>query len=120
MKKLSLKARCKKREKQVIHPSSLKPAEVIDVDEVKLHNPEDPPIWVNDLTRKDEEVLLQSNGWLNDKIINAAQGLIKAAHPHVIGLQDVVLGTTLGFNVMTGPFIQILHTGKAQQLTIKY
>ena len=114
MKKLALKARCRKREKQVMKHGSLKPAEIINVDEVQLHNPKDPPIWVNNLTRKDEEILL-GNGWLNDKLINAAQGLIEAAHPHAIGFQDVSLGNTLGFNVMTGPFVQILHTGRAWQ-----
>ena len=56
--------------------------------------------------------------WLNDKIVTAAQKLIKKAYPHLGGLQDVMLGEILGFNFCTEEFIQILYTGSSHWVTI--
>ena len=66
----------------------------------------------------EEEQLLLGGKWLNDKLINAAQCLIKATYPNVNGLQDVSLGHTLAFDVLRGEFIQILHTGESHWVTV--
>ena len=33
-------------------------------------------------------------------------------HPSVQGFQDVSVGLTLAYDVITGPFVQLLHTGQ--------
>ena len=48
---------------------------------------------------------------LNDRIINAAQKLIKNKFPQVGGLQDPVLSQT-SFECCPGEGVQIYHTGK--------
>ncbi len=63
------------------------------------------------LDRKHGDILL-SNDWLDDKLVNAGQALIKELFPNVCGLQDVSLGQTLAFDVMKEGFVQVLHTGR--------
>lgn len=53
-----------------------------------------------------------SNRMLNDKIINAGQTLIKMRFPEAQGLQDVLLGSMLKFNVLTSEFVQVVHCGR--------
>lgn len=59
-----------------------------------------------------------SGRWLTGAIINTAQMLIKKAYPVADGFQDVLLGQTLGFEVKSSEFIQVLHTGRGHWLTI--
>ena len=47
---------------------------------------------------EDKEVLT-TDGWLNDRIINASQHLIAEAFPAVDGFQDTTLGQTLAFDI---------------------
>ena len=56
--------------------------------------------------------------WLNDNLIDASQHLIKRQYPHVNGLQDVILGSTLAFSICTEEFIQILNTGHGHWVTV--
>jgi len=72
---------------------------------------------VSNLTVDDEKVLLNGE-WLSDTLVNTGQKLIQQAHPHVHGLQDVVLGHTLAFDVMKGEFVQVLHSGKGHWVTV--
>ena len=62
--------------------------------------------------------MLLNGGWLNDKIIEAGQKLIKEAFPAIAGLQQVNLGQTLAFDVVKEEFVQVLHTGFGHWLTI--
>ena len=62
--------------------------------------------------------MLLDGKWLNDRIVTAAQNLIKESYPSSRGLQDVSLGLVLGFNVCKTDFIQILHTGKDHWVTL--
>ena len=88
----------------------------VDLDTV----PDKPSItdkWACGLSKKDESIILNGE-WLTDKIIIAAQGLIKKAYPSVLGFQNTNLGETLTFNVMKSEFVQVLHTGHCHWITI--
>lgn len=61
------------------------------------------------LLEPDKKILLNSVGWVNDSIVNAAQRLLKRQFPEIDGFQDVSLGLVLSFEVQTGDFLQILH-----------
>ena len=91
--------------------------EVIDIDKISYEIVKEPSMWVDNLNREDERVLLE-NEWLTDRLINAGQDLIKSCYSQVRGLQNVSLGKTLAFEVMKGEFIQILHTGRDHWVTI--
>ncbi len=92
--------------------------EVIDLESMHLLKPTKPSKWIGELSTDDEKILLDGH-WLNDKLINAAEALIRNHYEHVRGLQDVSLGQTLGFDVMSNEgFVQIIHTGRSHWLTI--
>ncbi len=69
--------------------------------------------WVPELglTTQDRNILLHPTAWLSDCIIDAAQKLIKTLCPALFGLQTVVNCQTMGFDVQTHEFIQILNNG---------
>ena len=85
--------------------------------------------------------ILEGSEWLNDKIINAVQSLLKRKYPHVsgthesvqlpvavlnvlkrhlifIGLQCTLFGQNLSFSVQRSEFVQILHTGAAHWICV--
>ena len=62
--------------------------------------------------------MLNPTAWLTDSIINAVQTLLKKANPLMSGLQSVVLGNTMSFDIEPGEFVQILHNGHGHWLTI--
>ena len=70
------------------------------------------------MTRGDKEVLLSNSAWLSDAIVNAAQELLRKGNPSVVGLQNVNLGLTRTFDIQTGEFVQILHTGHSHWHTV--
>ena len=43
---------------------------------------------------EDKEILLCDSSWLNDRHINAAQRLLKAANPNLPGFQNPLFGQT--------------------------
>lgn len=51
------------------------------------------------LDENDRQLLLNSSAWLNDKVINASQHVLKQDHPHISRLQNTLLGQTLSFSV---------------------
>ena len=64
------------------------------------------------------QILESNTQWLNDKIINAAQRLLKKQYG-VPGLQDTVLGHTCAFDVVGGlEFVQVLHSNGNHWLTV--
>ena len=69
--------------------------------------------WVKDpYLSKSEKAILESDRWLNDRHISAAQCLLKRQYPHVDGLQDPILGSRLMFSVMHSEGVQIIHLEK--------
>ena len=77
----------------------------------------EPRKWVAGLLFEDK-CTLESGGWLNDRLINAGQVLIKKQFSHVSGFQDVCLGKTLTFAVEHKAFVQVLHTGGDHWVTV--
>ena len=47
--------------------------------------------------------------WLNDKLINSCQHLLKAQYSHTGEIQGMLLGDNHSFSIEVGEFIQILH-----------
>ena len=76
--------------------------------------------WITELrlSLEDQKILASPMGWLNDKIVDAAQTLLRNAHPAVPGLQPVSLGATCAFDIQTGEFVQVLHDGTDHWLLI--
>ena len=62
------------------------------------------------LTKADMDRLHQKRGWLNDRLINAGQILLKERFPDIGGLQNVDLARTLCFTQNEPSFVQILNT----------
>ena len=64
------------------------------------------------------KILESKDRWLNDRIINAAQGLLKVKYG-IPGMQNTLLGSTLSFDVVgRDEFIQVLHPGGDHWLTV--
>ena len=88
---------------------------VIDVDSCYSNKS-----WVPELGLlwEDKEILLCDSSWLNDRHINAAQRLLKAANPNLPGFQNPLFGQTLLYDIEPGEFVQILHDGGGHWLTV--
>ena len=73
----------------------------------------DPIPWVPSLglNQDDHKLLLQKGAWLNDRIVNASQRLLKQDFPHIGSLQKTLLGQSLSFSVESAEFAQVLHNG---------
>ena len=69
-----------------------------------------PSIDYEKLTKADLDRLHQKGGWLNDRLINAGQILLKRRFPDTSGLQNVDLAKTLCFTQNEPSFVQILNT----------
>ena len=66
-----------------------------------------------------DKACIQSHQWLKDKVIFAAEQLLKQQHSHVHGLQDTILQCTATLEVMASKqFIQILNHGNNHWITI--
>ena len=77
-------------------------------------------VWVAELelNQSDREIILSPTAWITDTIVNAAQELLKQQCPFVSGFQKVTCGFTMNFDIETGEFIQILHTGQGHWMTV--
>ena len=62
---------------------------------------------------------MNPSAWPNDRIIEAAQALLRK-QSQVPGFQDICLGMTMTFEIQRQPlnFVQILHDGHGHWLTI--
>ena len=58
-------------------------------------------VWIEclGLFETDREIVLSPTGWLNDRIINAAQTLLKNQFPELSGFQDVGLGQVMNITI---------------------
>ena len=65
------------------------------------------------LTQSDKEILMSDSSWLNDRLINAAQTLLKRQFHNsgVEGFQCSLLGQKLKFKAVDQEMVQIIHTG---------
>ena len=51
-------------------------------------------------------------GWLDGAVIHSAQVLFQKISPLIEGFQRPTLGPVLNFSLVSGEFVQILHTGR--------
>ena len=56
-------------------------------------------------------VILSPTGWLTGDIIQQAQVLLQKEYSAIEGFQWPTLGPACNFNVVSGEFVHILHTG---------
>ena len=96
--------------------------EVIDIDSLPDIKPKGKNAkWIQTshytLTNTDRECLVNSLAWLNDRIIEAAQAVLRK-QSQVPGFQDICLGMMMTFQIQRQPFVQILHDGHGHWLTI--
>ena len=117
VKDLAFKVREKQREERRQARKMKGSSELIDLDVMLSPKVKEPSMWVHNLNTEDEKVLLNGE-WMNDKLMNDGQMLIKESYPQVCDFQDVSLGQTLGFDVLTEEFVQVLHTGRGHWLTV--
>ena len=54
---------------------------------------------------------MSPHGWLDGAIIHSAQVLLQKINPLIEGFQRPTLGPVRNFNVVSGEFVQLLHTG---------
>ena len=70
------------------------------------------------LTSTDFDIINDPNGCLDCSIIQQAQVLLQQHDPLIDGLQRPTLGRVCNFDIASGEFIQILHTGSGHWLCI--
>ena len=68
------------------------------------------------LYERDKRNLILQSGWLDDRVINATQALLKS-RTHTPGLQCTNLDSNLSFEVVKESFVQILHNGTTHWVT---
>ena len=67
---------------------------------------------LGNLDEQDYQLIMSPHGWLDDKIIHSAQVLLQEITPLIEGFQQPTLGPVWDFSVVSGKFVQILHTGQ--------
>ena len=70
------------------------------------------------LTQDDKEILKFPDMWLNDKITNAAQHILKKQFPLIEGFQDTLLQKEHQFRVMAEEFVQIINKSGNHWITL--
>ena len=63
------------------------------------------------LDDSDYDTINDPSGWLTCDIVQAAQVLLQGVNPLLEGLQRPTLGRVRNFDVVSGEFLQILHSG---------
>ena len=87
--------------------------DVIDEESIDISKPCEEPVLVTveteQLTKSDLNILEDRTKWLNCKLINAGQFLLKKKFPATLGLHDVTLSRTLSFPSEDRLSVQILN-----------
>ena len=86
LKNLAFELRKKQREERRQARKRKENSEVVDLDVMPPTKVKEPLVWVDNPNTEDEKVL-RNGDWLNDKLINAGQMLIKESYPQVYGFQ---------------------------------
>ena len=77
------------------------------------------PRWIEELGLEfSHKECIINGGWLTDEIINAGQKLLEKSYRAMGGLQFIVLGETLSFDICHGNFVQILNVGRNHWITV--
>ena len=92
------------------------------VDLTRMHPIQDckrDPQWIEELGLEfSHKECIINGGWLTDEIIIAGQKLLEKSYPAMGGLQSIVLGETLSFDICHGNFVQILNVGRNHWITV--
>lgn len=70
------------------------------------------------LTTSDYQIILNPTGWLTCDIVQKAQVLLHEENQLIEGFQCPTLGPVRNFDVVSGEFIQILHTGSVHWVCV--
>ena len=67
---------------------------------------------LRNLDEQDYQLIMSPHGWLDGAIIHSAQVLLQEINPLIEGFQCPTLGPVRNFSVVSGEFVQLLHTGQ--------
>ena len=67
---------------------------------------------LRNLDVQDYQLIMSPHCWLDSAIIHSAQVLLQKINPLIEGFQRPMLGPVRNFSVVSGEFVQLLHTGK--------
>ena len=70
------------------------------------------------ITTSGYQIILSTLGWLTSDIVHQAQVLLLEENQSIEGFQRPILGPVRNFDVVSGEFIQILHTGSAHWVCV--
>lgn len=95
---------------------------LIDLTEMDGNGQSSLPTWtlIEDITLyASDKRILEVGGWLTDKMMHAAQQLLKSKHPNISGLQSTLLQLTMTFDVHCGKeFVQCLNLSGNHWITV--
>ena len=103
---------------------SLNDATVIKIDESNDHQNlcQENKYWLKQFSLlQDHKHILLSGKWLDDKLIDASQKTLAKQFEHKFvgsGFQEAAVGLCGNYKIETGEFVQILHSGSNNWLTI--
>ena len=67
---------------------------------------------LRNLNVQDYQLIMSPHGWRDGAIIHSAQVLLQKINPLIEGFQRPTLGPVRNFSVVSGEFVQLLHTGQ--------
>ena len=67
---------------------------------------------LRNLDEQDYQLNMFPHGWLDGAIIHSAQLLLQKINPLIEGFQRPTLGPVRNFSIVSGEFVQLLHTGQ--------
>ena len=69
---------------------------------------------LRNLNEQDYQLIMSPHGWLDGAIIHSAHVLLQKINPLIEGFQRPTLGPVQNFSIVSGEFVQLLHTGQDQ------
>lgn len=73
---------------------------------------------LRNLDVQDYQLIMSPHGWLDSAIIHSAQVLLQKINPLIEGFQRPTLGPVRNFSVVSGEFVQLLHTGQDHSVCV--
>ena len=73
---------------------------------------------LRNLDTQDYQLIMSPHGWLDSAIIHGAQVLLQTINLLIEGFQHPTLGPVQDFSVVSGEFVQFLHTGQDNWVSV--
>ena len=73
---------------------------------------------LRNLDTQDYQLIMSPHGWLDSAIIHGAQVLLQTINLLIEGFQHPTLGPVQDFSVVSGEFVQLLHTGQDHWVSV--